>query len=149
MLHTIVGTTMISLLLSFLFLSSLVISSSFHDCHSFYVDAYISILQSLTRSGCLAGSSPALSVDVHDRCRCDFSTRSNVSFFLSLLLFLFCFSLFSMISILYPRSFSQHCLLLLAPQQTQLHIGFYLPRCSSEDVNEQCLIYHHLNLKKN
>ncbi len=31
-------------------------------------------------SGCLAGSSPALSVKVHDRCRCDFSTRSNWRF---------------------------------------------------------------------
>ena len=57
------------------FISSFYIFLYHFSVFSFY------LMHSRSSSGCLAGSSPALSVCVPDRCRCDFPTRSDDFYF--------------------------------------------------------------------
>ena len=46
-----------------------------------YLYNFIVLMHLCFSSGCLAGSSPALSIGARDRCRCDFSTRSDEFYF--------------------------------------------------------------------
>ena len=71
---------MIIRLLKILFILSYVPEYFIHIYYLIFIYYSISIYYLMflgSNSGCLAGSSPALSIYVLDRCRCDFSTRSD------------------------------------------------------------------------
>ena len=97
-------------------------------------------------SGCLAGTSPALSIGARDRCRCDFSTRSGefyFYFFYNPYFVLF----FSMFRFLFALSVTS---LIVAGSSVNTtftsvyaSLGFRVIV-----VNKQSSINHHLNLKK-
>jgi hypothetical protein len=98
-------------------------------------------------SGCLAGSSPALSIYVLDRCRCDFSTRSDdiyivIDFHFYIVDCCCYFVSFPFISISFIRyapfvASAYYCWFL---SKHYFHIGLYPPRCSSDMVNKQSSI---------
>ena len=103
------------------------------------------LMHSRSRSGCLAGSSPALSVCVPDRCRCDFSTRSDDFYFY--LVYRFFVSLISL-------SYLNNALFITSLIITGSSVNMaFTSVCTSSGVrviavNKQSSINHHLNKKK-
>ena len=103
------------------------------------------LMHSRSRSGCLAGSSPALSVCVPDRCRCDFSTRSDDFYFY--LVYRFFVSLISL-------SYLNNALFITSLIITGPSVNTaFTSVCTSSGVrviavNKQSSINLHLNKKK-
>ena len=116
------------------------------DFNYFYTFIYY-FMHSGSSSGCLAGSSPALSIGARDRCRCDFSTRSDEYLFLFLFYDVYSFVFFFFMIRFY--SLSAALLIVTGSSVNTTFISVYASLGFRVIVvNKQSSINLHLNLKK-